>query len=88
MGWLAREIFSLLRRAAGRISELCLFLGFLDLVGVFPGFFAMMSVRETQAVSVLLMIAVSGLFDIYEITIAATNGISSCSDDEPELPLG
>lgn len=84
----ALSVFSLLRRAAGRIGEAGAALAFLDLIGLVPGFIQAMQDRETQIVSVLVAVGGSILFDIFEIATRPDMDIKTCEINEPELPLG
>ena len=80
------NIYSLLRRALGRLSEF-VFLGEIgEAMHIIPGFHVEFFGRFVAGY-VLILMSGSALFDLVEITTRPILGQPPCAEIEPELPL-
>lgn len=80
-------IWSLPRRALGRLAEI-VFLGEVGgALGLFPGFHAAFF-GEHLLFYLLMSLGCSMLYDLIEIAVRPDLSLSPCVEKSPELPLG
>lgn len=81
------DAVSLLRRGIARTGEIGAVGGFFDVIGIIPQFSDIVSTFDGFVGSVLMTMAVSGIFDCLELAIRPDMTLPPCKNPQPELPL-
>jgi hypothetical protein len=81
------DAISLLRRGVARAGEIGAIGGFFDYIGIIPQFSDIISTFNGFVGSVLMTLALSGIYDCIELAIRPDMRLPPCKNSEPELPL-